>query len=356
MRLRKHKSMVGIDIGTYSMKAVEVEARDDGFYLTKVNSISYPEKILENGEFRNVPLFTDLINELWKESGFNSRNISISWKIENGFFRVLTFPLMPDKELLEAVRIEIGSRYEVEPSLISFDYVILDRDEKGQEIKVLTAGIPKIIASTIYNAIRELGFYLEVIEPEFMCQLSVFYPTEENFILLNIGASSTVLYIGTRDTVSIVRNLRFGGSVVTETISSILNIPFEEAERWKIHQFGQELGPLKTSVNNALVDAFSIFLREINRSIDYFYQITSLYPTRVFLDGGGSFLLGLDNYIGRELSLPVEMLDISKAIKRDIDGDNLNLYSVAIGSALCGLGYKCPYKFFDGLELGRLVV
>lgn len=356
MKIRKRNSMVGIDIGTYSMKAVEVESKDGRFYLNKAASIFYPEKILENGEFQNVPLFTDLVDRLWRENGFNTRNVSISWKIENGFFRVFTLPLLSEKELFEAIRLEISNRYEIDTSLISFDYVILDKDEKKQEIKVLTAGIPKITTSTIYNTIKELELYLEVIEPEFICQLSVFPPIEENFMLLNIGASSTILYMGTGETINVIRTLRFGGNTATDVISSTLNISFEEAERWKTSQFGQELGYSKTLVSNALVDTFNVFLREINRSIDYFYQITSLYPARIILDGGGSLLLGLSDYIVRELSLPIEMLDIGKIVKKSKDLDNLNSYSIAIGSALSGFGYRCPYKFFEGLELGRLVV
>ncbi|HRR92310.1 MAG TPA: pilus assembly protein PilM [bacterium] len=356
MRLKGYKGMVGIDLGTYSIKAVEVESKEDGFYLTRATAISYPERVLEGGEFQNVPLFTQLIDKLWKNGDFGTRNVSISWKMENGFFRVLTLPLLPDKELFEAVKLEIGSRYDVDASLISFDYVILDKDEKNQEIKVLAAGIPRVTASTVYDVLKEIDLNLNVLEPEFICQLNVFPPPEENFTLLNVGAYATILYMGMADTINVIRTLRFGGNTATDVISSTLNISFEEAEIWKKDRFSEEVGYAKTSVGNALLDTFAVFLREVNRSIDYFYQVTNSYPTRIILDGGGAFLLGLADYISRGLSLPVEMLDMGKVVKKNVDLENLNFYSVAIGAALSGLEYKCPYKFFERLELGRIVI
>ncbi|HPO82582.1 MAG TPA: pilus assembly protein PilM, partial [bacterium] len=216
MRLRGRKSMVGIDLGTYSLKAVEVESREDGFYLNRATSIFYPEKVLEGGEFQNVPLFTQLIDKLWREGDFDTRNVSISWKMENGFFRVLTLPLLPDKELFEAAKLEIGSRYDVDTNLISFDYVILDKDEKNQEIKVLAAGIPRVTASTVYDVLKEIDLNLNVLEPEFICQLNVFPPPEENFTLLNVGAYATILYMGMADTINVIRTLRFGGNTATD--------------------------------------------------------------------------------------------------------------------------------------------
>ncbi|HOL55710.1 MAG TPA: pilus assembly protein PilM, partial [bacterium] len=356
MRLRGRKSMVGIDLGTYSLKAVEVESREDGFYLNRATSIFYPEKVLEGGEFQNVPLFTQLIDKLWREGDFDTRNVSISWKMENGFFRVLTLPLLLDKELFEAAKLEIGSRYDVDTNLISFDYVILDKDEKNQEIKVLAAGIPRVTASTVYDVLKEIDLNLNVLEPEFICQLNVLPPVEESFMLLNVGAYATILYMGMMDTINVIRTLRFGGNTATDVISSTLNISFEEAEIWKKDRFPEEVGYAKTSVGNALLDTFSVFLREVNRSIDYFYQVTNSYPARIILDGGGSLLLGLADYISRGLSLPVEMLDMGKVVKKNVDLENLNFYSVAIGAALSGLDYKCPYKFFERLELGRIVV
>lgn len=356
MRFKKHKSIVGIDLGSYSMKAVEIESSNNEFYLNKAVSIFYPEKILENGEFQNVPLFTELISKLWENEGFNSRNVSISWRIENGFFRVFTLPLLPDKELDEAIRLEISSRYDIDASLISFDYFILDRNNKNQEMKILAAGIPKSTANIIYSTLKEINFHLEVLEPELICQLNVLPPMKENFILLNVGARITTLYMGIDNIVDVIRILRFGGDNVTETISSVLNISFEEAELWKRERFAQEVGEIKALVSDALFDTFNVLLREVNRSTDYFYQVTSSYPTRVILDGGGAYLSGLDDYISRGLSLPVETLNLDKILKKNLDLENLNFYSVAIGSALSGFGYKCPYNFFEGLELGRVVV
>lgn len=356
MRFNRNRSVVGIDFGTYAIKAVEMELREDGTYVKKVGSMFYPEKVIENGEFLNVPLLTDVIRDLWEESKFESKDVAVSWKSENEFTRVLTLPVLPDKELYEAIKLEISSRYDVDASLVAFDYAILDKDEKNQEMKVLVSGIPKGIASTIYNIFKELNFRLKILEPEFICQLNLLNPSENNFILLNIGAKTTMLYMGRGDLVNVIRTLRFGGDNFTEVIASTLNISIEEAEKWKRERFAQEVGYSKIMVSEALLNTFLTLLREINRSIDYFYQLTYVYPTWLILDGGGSLVLGLRDYLSRELSLPADQLDLSNVIKNSADFSNLNLYSVAIGCALSGLGYKCPYKFLDSLEFGRISV
>ncbi|MBC7319393.1 pilus assembly protein PilM [bacterium] len=356
MRFNRHKSVVGIDFGTYAIKAVEIESMEDGIYVKRFGSVSYTEKVIEDGEFLNVPLITEFIDNLWRDNNFESRDVAVSWKSENEFTRVFTLPILPDKELYEAVRLEISSRYDIDTDLVAFDYVILDKNEKNQEMKVLVSGIPKETASTIYNIFKELNFRLKILEPEFVCQLNLLKPDEGNFILLNIGARTTMLYMCKGNLVNVIRTLRFGGDSATDIISSTLNISFEEAERWKKEQFVQEVGYSKIMVSEALLNNFLTLFREINRSIDYFYQLTYAYPTRVILDGGGSLVVGLREYLNRELGLPVELLDLSSVIKNSEEITDPSLYSIAVGSALSGIGYKCPYSFFDNLEFGRISV
>jgi type IV pilus assembly protein PilM len=356
MRFNRNNSIVGIDFGTYAIKAVEIEIRENEIYVKRFGSMVYPESVIENGEFQNAPLLSELISNLWEESKFESKDVAISWKSENEFVRVLTLPLLSDRELYEAVKLEISSRYEVDAELVAFDYAVLDKDEKNQEMKVLVAGIPKESASTIFNIFKELNLRLRTLEPEFICQLNLLKPDKDNFMLLNIGARVTTLYICKEEVVNVIRTLRFGGDNITEVIASTLNISFEEAEKWKRGRFPQEVGYSKIMVSEALLEAFLTLLREINRSIDYFYQLTYVYPSRIILDGGGSLTVGLRDYLGREMSLPVDMLDLNSVIKNSIDLPDQNLYSIAIGSALSGIGYSCPYKFLDNLEFGRISV
>jgi type IV pilus assembly protein PilM len=356
MRFNRNNSIVGIDFGTYAIKAVEIEIRENEIYVKRFGSMVYPESVIENGEFQNAPLLSELISNLWEGSKFESKDVAISWKSENEFVRVLTLPLLPDRELYEAVKLEISSRYEVDAELVAFDYAVLDKEEKNQEMKVLVAGIPKESASTIFNIFKELNLRLRTLEPEFICQLNLLKPDKDNLMLLNIGARVTTLYICKEEVVNVIRTLRFGGDNITEVIASTLNISFEEAEKWKRERFPQEVGYSKIMVSEALLEAFLILLREINRSIDYFYQLTYVYPSRIILDGGGSLTVGLRDYLGREMSLPVDMLDLNSVIKNSIDLPDQNLYSIAIGSALSGIGYSCPYKFLDNLEFGRISV
>jgi type IV pilus assembly protein PilM len=339
------------------MKAVEIESREDGIYIKNATMLAYPEKVIENGEFQNVPLFIELLERLWQEGNFTSKRVSLSWKGENEFLRVFTLPILPEKELYEAVKLEISSRYDVDPSFVAFDYFPFDRDEKNKELKLLAAGLPRELANTIYTAIKEGGFYPETIEPEYICQLNVLPFTEENFILLNIGASATILYMSNKGVINVIRLLRFGGNIATESVSSSLGIPSPEAETWKREKLPTEIGYSKIMVSEALLGIFTPFLREISRSIEYFYQISSSYPTYLMLDGGGSLLFGLRDYLSKELAFPAHTLDIPEIIKnKDVLDNNFNIYSIALGAALSGLNYTTKYCFSTALEFGRITV
>ncbi len=349
--------MVGLDIGESSIKAVELSSRENEVYIEGFASLVYPEKVIENGEFQNVPLFVDLLSELWEHGNFMSKKVSVSWKGENEFLKVFNLPVLPEKELYEAVKLEISSRYEVDPNLVAFDYFPFERDEKSKEIKLLTAGIPKELARTIYTSIKENGLYLEAIEPEYICQLNVIPFIEENFILLNIGASDTILYMSNKGVINVMRLLKFGGNMATEVISSSLNISLLDAEIWKKEKLSIDVGYSKMIVSEALLGMFTPFLREINRSIEYFYQVSSSYPNSVILDGGGSLLFGLKEYLERELALSVRTLDIPEMIKNgDKLDNNFNSYSIALGAALSGMNYTPKYRFAAELEFGRITV
>jgi type IV pilus assembly protein PilM len=282
----KSKSIIGLDIGSSSVKAVEVSVRPKGIELLHLGVAPLPpEAIVQGGHSVIV--------------------------------KKISLPEMTRDELEESIRWEAEQYIPFDINEVNLDFQILEqRDGEGQ-MEVLLAASKKDLIDDYCAVITEAGLRPAVIDVAAFAVANAFEANyevqpDEVVALVNIGAQTVNLNILANGVPAFTRDVSTGGNQYTEEIQKTLSVGFEEAERIKLggdpESDGQEVVPQE--VEEAMSSVTETVIGEISRSLDFF-QATAAESriSRILLSGGGAKISGLEKAFHERTQLPVEKLN-----------------------------------------------
>jgi len=286
---------------------------------------------------------------------------------------------MPEDELKNALKWEAEEYIPFHIDEVNIDSVILGKAGDGGKVDVLLVSAKKELVSEHVDLVRAVGLTPLIIDVDSFAFLNCFevnyQPNPTDVIaLINIGAEITSIniYIGGISRFS--RDISIAGDTITTSIQSRLGISFAQAEEMKIAEgapvpseeaeaegpsesglldtirgtvekiTGEELEEDSQEAIGAKVvkNSLTNLVSEIRRSIQFFEnQANGRVVQKIVLGGGTSKLRNIDKFFGRELNLPVEIIDPLRRISvvgKDIDSDALikakQMLGVGIGLAL----------------------
>jgi type IV pilus assembly protein PilM len=346
--LQRRKKHFGIDIGTDSVKVVEIEGRGERPLLKVLTSVPLPQGIYRDGEIGNRQALSDVIGELVMKSGISTPYCVSAIEGPNVFNRFINFPVMSRTEVLEAVKWDAEKYMPYSPEDCYLDAVILGNGTGAQEMKVLLVAAGKEMIDehmeTLLKAdLLPIGIDFGALA---LGRALLDRNTQENSVILDIGDGSTKMTFFKGRAMAFSRTIPFGGNRITRILQEQLGLSRAEAENFKKHQ--QELLVPKVGetaeteqVRNHLSLALNDIKREINRSLEY-YQLQNHDEalSRIIFAGGGSLLPGLQEALLMDLDLHHVTADLSKVVDYTPSFDQTFLqsaspvYSTALGLAL----------------------
>jgi len=348
---------VGLDIGSSTIKLVELIQDSAGFRLLSAGLVDNPVKEWEE---KNIPEAEDAIAEAIKDAckkfKIKGKSAAIALGSSDIIFDYLKFPPLAEKELANAVKLEAEQRISSDINEFNIDYRRLGvKDEKGQE-SILLVAVPKDITSRKVDITEKAGLEPLVMDVEPLALLNCIIALEddsrkanESIGILNIGSNVTNFGIISKDNFPTIRNMSFGGDRLNDFIMRETKISFKEAEELK-----KEPEKLKLKGIDILqvVEKQSISLiNGITSSIEYNYKRTDetkkeepgenksvsySRSKKIFLTGGGSLLTGMDSFLSKNLGVevvkwnPLEKINIGGSIDDSLKNNGC-LFPVAIG-------------------------
>jgi type IV pilus assembly protein PilM len=310
-------SMIGLDIGTTSIKAVEV-ARSDKMpvvlnygILESRGSVARSTTALQASSLK---LFEEeainLLKLLLKEMKPRTNKVAASLPVFSAFTTVLSFPAMSPKDLESAVSFKAREVIPLPISEVALDWSKVGEyeDDKGfKSTQVLLITVPHAEIRKYQAITMAAGLELASleIEPVSLSRLLIGSDPTPSF-LIDIGSRSTSITIVEKGSIKLSTQSDFAGASLTQALASSLNVNPMRAEELK-----KERGILTTGPNYELstimlpfVDAI---ITEVKRA-DFSYH--SQFPAapkieRAIISGGGANLLGIAKYIENELGMPV---------------------------------------------------
>ena len=344
-------SYLGIDIGTASLKLVEMKKSDRGLELVNYGILEntfYLDKFSEPIQASVFKMsdkqITDLIKILLEKVQVNTNKAIASFPIFSSFATLLELPYMSEKQTDQIIESQLKEYFPASPDQVVIEWfqVGVHQDDGGNIFnQIFLVSILKEQIEKYKNIFKDAGLDLIAFELEGMSNArSLTSHDSENNLIIDIGARSTSFFIAQKGKLKFAGQTDFAGASLTQTIAAGLNISLKKAENIKkengLENFNTnpQLSTLMEPIINVIIDegkqVKSKFEKDHGGRID-----------RVILTGGGARLSGLLNYAQEEMKLPVSFANPFSEL----------IYAPEMESLLPELKFKLSIAIGLGLKL-----
>ncbi len=350
------QKFLGIDIGTSSIKVVEVSSWAGRKKLENYGEIS--ASVLYKKQFRTSEENTLMLSSrdisrairaILQEAEIKTKEVAFSIPDFSSFFTTFELPPMTEEEVPQAVKSEARRHVPLPLGEVTLDWQIIDepRKDKDEKIKVLMVAVPNEIIHQYQSIATGLSLKLMALEAEIfgLIRAVVDRDEKEAVALVDIGARSTSCSIMNRGTLKISRSFDVSGNSLTERISKGLSMDYKQAEDFK-----NKYGILKTQENSGrenirdiLIPLIDLIVREVDRVVQGFTLRENKEVKKIILCGGNAFLPGLlvhfqEHFSRREVEIANPFARIFfPPILEEVLKKMGPSYAIALGTALRGL-------------------
>jgi len=318
---RRTKAAVGLDIGSSTIKAVELKPVGKMYRVAAFASEPLPRDAIVDGAIIDAGVVADAIRRAFDAAGIKTREVAASLSGNAVIVKKITLPVMTEAELGESIYWEAEQYIPFDIQDVNLDYQITDPgtgpESKGTMDVLLVAAKKEKIADYT-GAIAQAGRTPIVVDVDAFALQNAYeinYGAEENavVVLVNAGASAININIVRGEFSLFTRDISIGGNAYTEAIQKELNLPFAAAEELKkgIPADGvtfEEARPVLHAVNENV-------LLEIQKTFDFFKATAaSERIDKIVVSGGSSRVEGFCEMLAERFGAPVEPFDPFKRV------------------------------------------
>ncbi len=347
----KKKDLVGIDIGSSSVKLVQLARIKDGYQLQNIGIVPLPPEAIVDNSLMDSGSVVDAIKNLIASLGIKAKEVACSISGNAVIIRKISLSAMTSEELEDQIGWEAEQYIPFDIKDVHLDFQILGADPVDPaRMQVLLVASKKDIINDYVAMFADAGLTLSVMDVDGFAlqnawELGAAVSGEDVLALVNIGASIMNMNVVRGETSLFTRDVQMGGNLYTEEIQKQLGVGSQEAESLKMLAHEVATQPLHEVIGR-VNDTIS---QEIRRSID-FYNSTAANEDRIgaiCLSGGGSKVQGLREALQERLGMEVRFLNPFAAItynEKDFDPEYLQeiapLMAVGVGLAIRRVGDK----------------
>jgi type IV pilus assembly protein PilM len=350
MLFAKKKEIVGIDIGSSSVKLVLLKENKGAYQLQDVGILPLPSDAIVDNSLMDTTSIVEVIKTLMRSLGVKAKEATCSISGNSVIIRKITLPAMTSEELEDQILWEAEQYIPFDINDVHVDFEILSSDlaDTGK-MTVLLVASKKDIINEYVSVFNEAGIRLVVVDVDSFAIQNAFelnYDDEyENVVaLINIGASIMNMNIVKGGVSLFTRDVQIGGNLYTEEIQRQFSLSGEEAEKIKLTGEYHDQSKLQDIIGR-VNETLSL---EIMRSLDFYNSSADDQKiTKVFLSGGCAKVALLQEAVSQRLGLPVDTLNPFLKLKyneKDFDPEYLQeigpFVVVAMGLAMRRLGDK----------------
>jgi type IV pilus assembly protein PilM len=321
MFFAKKKDLIGIDIGSTSVKLVKLKEGKGGYEIESVGIVPLPSEAIVDNTLMDTSAVVDALRHLF--DGLDVSDVKDAASSVSGnsvIIRKITLPAMSSEELEDEIQWEAEQYIPFDINDVNIDFQILEPDENDpSRMYVLLVASKKDIVNDYQSVFAEAGLKLVLVDVDVFAVQNAFemnYESdpEEVCALVNIGANTMNLNVVKGGVSLFTRDVQMGGGLYTEEIQKKLAISSDDAEKMKLSATESSPSDLLDSIAR-INDTISL---EIRRSLDFYNSnATGGRISKVFLSGGGCKTFNLSKAVGARLNFPVEILDPFSRLKFD---------------------------------------
>ena len=357
----------GIDIGKYSTKIVELSLTRGEVAVKRLGTLNTFEDLNKfDLEKISKSQLEACIQDLSKKMGINPRkvrNITSSLSGSLVDIRQISTLDMPDEELSVSLELEAKKHIPLDGTDAIIDYHHLGANDKEiDKINILLVSTTKNIIKEHASMVKNSGFRVETFDADPIAIANIYkhnygLTPEGADVILNIGGSTTTLIVWGQNFPFFTRNIESSGNYFTNEIMRELDLDYQNAENLKIEK-GIDAFTENSSVNtNEDSDSneenssgadfgisvekrtcFNELCEDIKRTLRFYMKNNhQAFFNHFYITGGSAGIPGINDFIASALNVKVSTFDPLQKISNDVQIDNPNQYTTALGLALRGL-------------------
>lgn len=363
MTVPKKNQVIGLDIGSQSIKLVEIDHAKKGRILKNFGIIGLPPDAIVEGSIKEMEIVASAIKTLYRNLKVKNKNAATSISGYSVIVKKIEMSDRDESELENSIQSEAEQYIPFDINDVNLDYDILrpgagkteNAQEKGEKsasgkMEVMLVAAKKDVVEDYRSLLQLSGLNPAILDVDAFALQNAFEAStaepEGCYALINVGAEELGIN-AIKDGVSMFsRDSSYGGNQITEAIMSQFDVDFIEAEKIKLG--GEKLEKEKSALEEVFTSVISEWVHEIKRALDF---LATSYPDeniqKIVLSGGSSRIPGFRKYLELETNLPVEELNPFANLlinEKTFDSKYLSYMasqaSVAVGLALRSIGDK----------------
>jgi type IV pilus assembly protein PilM len=338
------KSIVGLDIGSSCIKAVELKKTKGDIQVATLGVEPLAADIVVDSMIVDSGSVSGAIAKIFNEHKIKSKLVATSVSGHSVIVKKITTQTMSDGELAETINTEAAQHIPFDIADVNIDYQILSDDPTAPQMDVLLVAVKKDKILNYTNVLNLAGKSPAVVDIDaFALQNCYEYNYEPapgtTVALLNLGASVMNINIVKGTTPLFTRDVSVGGNQYTDSLQKELDLSFDDAEALKL---GQRVGTVSEDAKLPILQQVTeIIVLEIQKTFDFFRATAAgEHIERIYLAGGSSKVPGLIEALRSEFSMPVEVLNPFQRVsaaniaEAGLIDQNAGQLAVAVGLAL----------------------
>jgi type IV pilus assembly protein PilM len=312
---KKRPQVVGLDIGSSFVKAVELRPVGNDYELAGFGMAPVPPAALEGGELKQPGVMQAAIRHALEQGRIQATDAVIGMSGGSVIAKRVTLPKMSEGELSESIRWEAEQHIPFDIEDVELDFQVLRRD--GPQLEVMLVAVKKGKVQSYADAVAEAGLNVILVDVDVFAletQYEYNFPDEKEVVaLVNIGHETTNTNILQGGVNVYARDVFVGGKQYSATIAQRFDLAAADADALVRGKEGSvswaEIEPVLDLVSQELG-------QEIQRTLDYFGTTAEHERIqRIFLSGGCALIPGLQEFLSSQWGIEVTPADPFKRIK-----------------------------------------
>lgn len=310
---RRSKPLLGLDIGSSSVKAAELKKAGSGYELASLGIEALGPDTVVDGAIMDSNAVSFAVNSIVEGNKIKTKHVATAVAGHSVIVKRVAIPASSEAELASSISLEAQQHIPFEIDDVNLSYQIMGVGPTGNDMDVMLVAVKREKISNHTRVLTQSGMTPRVVDIDAFALQNVFEvnydpPPESTIALLNIGASLMNINIVQAGVPLFTRDVSVGGNQYTDMLQKELDLTFDDAEALKR---GKELeGVSLDTVKSHIESVTELLVLEVRKTFDFFRATTSAEQIQqIYVAGGTARVEGMLESLREEFDTPVEELN-----------------------------------------------